>query len=311
MAKQEHQAQIAAGRTVWNDWRRSNPTIQPDLSGADLSMATARKAAVGRALLMAGFGSGINDLSGMDLSSADLTGADLTGQLLTGGNLRGADLTGANLTHAHLVEADLRDAKLNECRVYGISTWNVDLAGAEQTNLIISRDTEPIITVDYLEVAQFIYLLLNNAKIRDVIDSITSKAVLILGRFTPDRKAILDALREALRAKDYLPILFDFDKPASRDLTETISTLAHLARFIIADITDAKSIPQELERVVPGLPSVPVQPLLQSSAGEYGMFEHYKRYSWVLEPFLYSDVSDLIKSLEDGIIRPCERVLET
>jgi type I restriction enzyme M protein len=38
-------------------------------------------------------------------------------------------------------------------------------------------------------------------------------------------------------------ILFDFDKPASQDLTATVSTLAHLARFIIADLSDPSSIP--------------------------------------------------------------------
>jgi len=72
--------------------------------------------------------------------------------------------------------------------------------------------------------------------------------------------------------------MFDFEKPASRDLIGTISTLAHLARFIIADITQAKSIPQELERIVPELPSVLVQPPLQARAKEYGMFEHFKRF---------------------------------
>ena len=63
---------------------------------------------------------------------------------------------------------------------------------------------------------------LNNKKIREVIDTITSKLVLILGRFTPERKAILDALRDTLRERNYLPVVFDFDKPASRDLTETV-----------------------------------------------------------------------------------------
>ena len=65
--------------------------------------------------------------------------------------------------------------------------------------------------------AQFIYLLLNNKRIREVIDTITSKLVLILGRFTTERKVILDALRDTLRARNYLPVVFDFDKPASRD----------------------------------------------------------------------------------------------
>jgi hypothetical protein len=128
------------------------------------------------------------------------------------------------------------------------------------------------VTIDNIEVAQFIYLLLHNQKIRDVIDTITSKAVLILGRFTPERKAVLDALREELRQRGYLTILFDFDKPASRDITETISLLARMARFVLADITDARGIPQELNVIVPDLPSVPVQPLLLEENSEYRMF---------------------------------------
>jgi hypothetical protein len=47
--------------------------------------------------------------------------------------------------------------------------------------------------------------MLHNEKIRDVIDTITSKAVLILGRFTQERKPVLEALREELRQRKYLP----------------------------------------------------------------------------------------------------------
>src|SRR5205814_6179205 len=161
--------------------------------------------------------------------------------------------------------------------------------------------------VDNLEVAQFIYLLLNNKKIRDVIDTITSKVVFILGRFTPERKIILDAIREELRKRNYTPVLFDFDKPASRDITETISTLAHMARFVIADITDAKSIPQELMAIVPSLPSVPVQPLILESQREYGMFEHFTRFPWVLPAYRYTDEASLILSLQENVIAPAEQ----
>jgi len=161
-----------------------------------------------------------------------------------------------------------------DCRVYGVSAWRVKLDGAKQQNLIITAENERDITVDNIEVAQFIYLLLHNEKIRDVIDTITSKAVLILGRFTDERKAVLDAMREELRKRDYLPILFDFAVPATRDITETVSLLARMARFSIADLTDPSSIPKELEAIVPGL-AVPVQPLLEGSSQPYAMFTDY------------------------------------
>ena len=231
-----------------------------------------------------------------------------------GAHLYVADLTGANLIEADLSEANLvgtnfTGADLTGCRVYGISAWDLKLEGAEQKNLIITPPDEPEITVDNLEVAQFIYLLLNNEKIRHVIDTITSKVVLILGRFTPERKAVLDALREELRQRDYTPVVFDFDKPRSRSTLETISTLAHMARFVIADLTDARSVLQELQAIVPTNPSVPVQPLILATQEEPGMFDFFRCYRWMLEPYRYPDSTRLLAALTDKVIAPAELVL--
>jgi hypothetical protein len=83
-----------------------------------------------------------------------------------------------------LIIANLTDADLTGCRVYGISAWDLKLEGAKQRDLVITAPGQPEITVDNIEVAQFIYLLLHNKKISNVIDTITSKVVLILGRFS-------------------------------------------------------------------------------------------------------------------------------
>jgi hypothetical protein len=247
------------------------------------------------------------DLSEAYLTEANLTKADLSGAYLIKTDLSGAYLAGANLTATILVRTNFDGADLTGASIFGVSAWNLSLNDTVQTNLIIQESTDaPPITLDDLEVAQFIYLLLNNQRVRSVIDTITSKLVLILGRFTPDRKAVLDALREELRHRNYLPILFDFLKPSNRDLTETISTLAHMARFVIADITDARSIPQELMSIVPDLPSVPIQPLLLASQQEYGMFEHFRRFPWVLQPFLYENQDHLLAALVEKVIGPAE-----
>ena len=49
----------------------------------------------------------------------------------------------------------------------------------------------------------------------------------------------------------------DFDKATSRNTDETITLLARMARFVIADISDDKSVLQELRAIVPELRVVP------------------------------------------------------
>jgi hypothetical protein len=165
---------------------------------------------------------------------------------------------------------------------------------------------EPDITVDNIEVAQFIYLLLHNQKVRDVTDTITSKVVLILGRFTQERKPVLEALREELRQRKYLPILFDFEKPRSRNTDETITLLARMARFVVADISDAKSVLQELRAIVPDLPSVPVQPIILARQEEPGMFDFYRNFRSFLNVHRYASQEQLIADLGAKVIRPAE-----
>ena len=80
---------------------------------------------------------------------------------------------------------------------------------------------------------------------------------------------------------------------------------------MLADITDAKSIPQELGVIVPDLPSVPVQPLLLEGSDAYSMFEHFRRFPWVLKPYRYESQEQLIGNLADRVICPAEaKVLE-
>jgi hypothetical protein len=99
-----------------------------------------------------------------------------------------------------------------------------------------------------------LYLLIDNKKTRKVVDTITSKVVLILGRFTPERKVVLDRLRNELRERNYVPILFDFEKPRNVTTVEAVALLARMARFVIVDVSDAKSVLQELQAIVPTNP---------------------------------------------------------
>ena len=294
MAVPEHVAKLKEGVEAWNQWRQDYPQILPNLRkanlrGKDLQHANFNDANLRRA-----------DLREANLSRATLRRADLRRAVLSDARLNEADLTSATL-----IETDLRRAVLNGCRVYGIAAWNLELQGAKQQNLIIGKQHEAVLTVDDLEVAQFIYLLLNNHKIRDVISTIGQKAVLILGRFSPpERKAVLDGIAEKLRARGFLPMLFDFERSRERDFTETIRILAGLSLFVIADITNPKSAPLELQATVPDY-KIPFAIILAEGEEAFSMFNDLNAYDWVLKPVItYPNRESLLAGLEQAVINP-------
>jgi uncharacterized protein YjbI with pentapeptide repeats len=389
MTDEEHLQIIRQGVDVWNEWRKTNPALIPDLSKADLGSAKLnwahleradlRGANLGRANFISANLSGANlqaanlssanlfeanlsganleaailnnailtkanlgranlsratlgmaNLSGANLSGANLEAAKLSLANLSGANLETAKLSGANLNEANLgmanlsranlsgailsgtllVRTDLRGASLAESRVYGAAVWDVKVNDqTNQQNLVITPYGEPLVTVDNIKVAQFVYLLLNNQEIRDVIDTITSKGVLILGRFSEDRKPVLDAIRNELRKPEhnYVPILFDFPPIKNQTTIQTVKILANMARFVIADLTDARSVLQELQAIVPGLPKVAVCLLIKTSAPEYGMLDDIRAYRSVVEKtFEYDSSEELIASIKENVIEPAE-----
>jgi len=300
-----------------------------NFKGASLRRATLIKANLGRATLSDVDFSGSYlyeasliqaDIEGGNLTEVKLNKANLFGANLSCTNLSKSDLNGSNLSYAKFIGANLSQADLTFCtlahtnfenailsgsRIYGISVWDIITNDdTKQSSLIITKEDESIITVDNLKVAQFIYLMLNNTEIRDIIDTITSKVVLIIGRFTVERKAVLDAIREELKKFNYIPVMFDFTPCENRDTHETITLLARMARFVIADITDPRSIPQEMISVVETLPSLPVQPILKKGEVPWGMYDHIKKYPWVLPIQEYDNIEDIIYLFGQNVIKP-------
>jgi hypothetical protein len=159
--------------------------------------------------------------------------------------------------------------------------------------------------VDDLEVAQFVYLLLNNEKMRNVIDTIGEKVVLILGRSREQRKAVLDAIRDRLREFGFLPMMFDFEKPTQRDFTETIKTLAGLSRFIIADITNPKSSPLVLQATMPDY-MIPFMPIIQEDEEPFAMFQDLRQKygEWILDVLRYDSADNLLMVLKKAVVKP-------
>ena len=288
------------GAELWN----------ANLSLCNLDHALFRKANLREALL-ANSQLTYCDMREADLSMAHLGNANLLGSLVTD-----ATLNNAILDCATLVEVDLSGSDLTGCCVFGVSAWNVKTNSlTNQSSLVISnrrnleplKETDPVITVDDLEIAQFVYLMIQNQNIRRIIDTITSKVVLILGRFTPDRKCVIDALREELRKHDYVPVVFDFERPPDRTFMETVSILAHMSRFIIGDFTEPKIILQEAEHIVRNI-AVPFVPLLarDTEREPTTLFDLRVNHRSLLDTVYYNDIDDLLTRLGREVIALAE-----
>ncbi|MCH8127659.1 pentapeptide repeat-containing protein [candidate division KSB1 bacterium] len=290
-----------------------------NLNGANLNAADLSFADLNNASLKG------TDLSEVDLSNADLRGANLTNAILTKANLSGAnlenailngadmnsaDLSNSNLSTASLIGSDLSNADISNANIFGISASELTLDNTIQKSLQINQGNDLLIQVDNFDVSQLINLLLNNRNIHSVIESITSNIVIILGRFSEDRKDVLDAIRDELRSHNYLPVLIGLNGSANKEITEKIATLARISKFIIADITGSTSVTKELQKIVKNIPWVPVQPLVQDNGIEYGeIFESKQDYPWISPIFHYKNIDSLLPSISDHIIAPTVSLL--
>lgn len=111
MADPAHLEMLREGVEAWNEWRRANPEIKPDLRMASLI--------------------GMN-LNKIDFSGAILIRAQLNSTLLHEAHLERADLDSANLEGAYLREAHLEGASLREAQ----------LGGADLRGIFLSKTTK-------------------------------------------------------------------------------------------------------------------------------------------------------------------------
>lgn len=214
-------------------------------------------------------------------------------------------MVNADLTNTVLSDCSLQKALINRCRVYGSASWQLNLEGAQQQDLIITKRMETDITVDDIEVAQFLHLLLDHKKLRSVLNAVTRKGVLLLGRFGGGGPDVLRSVADTLRSDGYLPIIFDFKRPENQDYTETILTLASLSRFVIADLS-GPSVPQELQACVEKI-KVPYVGIIEKDRNVYSTFKVLLQYLWVGQRVVeFAGIDDLIRRIHDEMIVPAE-----
>lgn len=143
----------------------------------------------------------------------------------------------------------------------------------------------------------------------EIMSELTRRRVLILGRFSARRLPVLEAIKKQLEQHKnrYVPELFTFERPDSRDLLESILGFAALSRFVIADISEPRSVQSELQTIVPALQSVPVVPIINEGGREFATFASIARRPNVVVPTLrYRNIEDLMHKFDREIVPAAE-----
>ncbi len=268
------------------DLKRAN-FWRADLRGAHFEGTDLRQAHFVRANLRKTHFGGA-DLKGSTLWGADLRGAhfggtNLAGTILRRANLGETDLKESILLYCQLIGTDLSGADLTNAYIYGISTWDIKInKKTKMKNLIISKD--PLITVDDIEIAQFIYMISNNKKIRNIIDSMRTKGVLILGSFDDKTKPILNKLTEILSENNLIPMIFYFKKPKNLTLMDTVKTMALLSRFVIIDLSVRSGQLYEVGKLVDNI-KVPYATIAFEGTKVSAMLSELNNFYWYRENY--------------------------
>jgi Pentapeptide repeats (8 copies) len=312
----EHLRILRSGKAAWNQWRREHPEVHPMLAGHDFTECDGDVVLDGFDFSYTNFTQaslrGIS-LRGANFHQAILAKADLVGAHLEESNFCRTDfyetnferawLTGANLQGVQLARTNLTGAHLRACRVYGLSAWDLKLDGADQGDLRIRYEElvggqriERNATIDGIDVASFMYFTLNNSNIARIIGATTSQWVLLLGSFTV-HKEVLDELAKALKQRNCIPVVLDFERATQRDLVESIILLAGLSRLVIVDISDPRSTPLELQAIVPNF-SVSVVPIMKAGTRPFGVFSGLLKFPWVRPLIEYENPTQLVGQLD-------------
>jgi hypothetical protein len=218
----------------------------------------------------------------------------------------------ADLSDAILDETSLRGASLRGALVLGTFVRRVRMD--ERTNqqkllvdLHVAWERQPgemvvFTEVDDLRVAQFHNIVDEPGAVGKLLAATTQRVVLILGRFTPRRKVVLKALARALGKRGKIAIIFDFPTPSQREISDTVRFIAGMSEFIVVDLTDASSVPLELQATAPDL-MVPVLPIIQSKHRAFAMFSDLqRRYFWIQPTLQYRNLAELVRHVDDAVI---------
>ena len=248
------------------------------------------------------------DFMQADFTAATLVNTNLEYARLDGAILKGTTIRGCNLGHASLTDSKLEDALIADSSAPYVNAKRIRIgANVKQRELFLGHTvrvvsgglySRPIIAND-LRMASFLGELERPDCLTHLINAGNDYLVLILGRFSKTGRGVLQTLERNVWARGRIPLVFDFEGPKRRMLVDAVRFFACLSQFIIVDLSSPRSVPFELQAVVPQL-AIPLVPLIRKGSRPFAMFPDLSRtYPWVLPTFSYSSPKQIDRCFDD------------
>jgi hypothetical protein len=161
-----------------------------------------------------------------------------------------------------------------------------------------------------IDAVQSVMRELDGEGVSRVLSDVASRTVVILGRFKPERKSILDFIRRRIATppSPYVGLVFDFEQPKDRTMLESVLRFAAVSRFVIADLSDPKWVLAELLQIVRNFRSLPIVPIIDAQQDEKDAIAEFEGYPWVHPVVRYRDLAHLERILESQVVEAAERL---
>jgi uncharacterized protein YjbI with pentapeptide repeats len=222
--------------------------------------------------------------------------------------LKGTTIRACNLGHASFVDTRLEDTLIADCAAPYVNAKRIRIgADVEQRELFLGHTIRAVgaglysrrITASDLRMASFLGELEMPNCLTHLINAGNDYLVLILGRFSNEGRGVLQALERNVWSCGRIPLVFDFAGPTQRKLVDAVRFFACLSQFIIVDLSNPRSVPFELQAVVPQL-AIPLVPVIRRGSEPFAMFSDLTRtYPWVLPVLSYSSARQIDRCFGD------------
>jgi len=230
-----------------------------------------------------------SNFSNVNLSNSKFINCNLSHCYFSKAILQNVCFHNTNLTYSNFSEADIDNSSFDTVKLYGSSLWDIKYNKINCRNIDLSKLGNDSVVSDDIRLAPLIHLL-EDDKLADIIGSLKSNTVVILGSDSSSESMnVLNKIGERAKEWGLTPIIIKNIKDTEgQSFTQKAIMYSLLAKFVIIENSKASGHILEFDKVL-NLNCI-VGVLQEKDKGSTHLLdEYFIRYPFHLHQFVYDD----------------------